>query len=209
MSRFLRALALAAGAALFAAQSVAAQDAAFTVSSPAVAGDSQIGFHSGLLSSGRIDPAYAAKDGAPANLTSPPLVWKNLPAGTVALALVLDDPDAAAVMEAYGRKGLPFVHWLAADIDPASGGLPANASVGNPTFAQGKNGAGQVGYRGPQPPSAIPKNVKPPLIHVYRLTLYALSEPAGLPNGFNLEELKAAMNGKVLGEAQLLFSYSN
>jgi len=209
MNPFLRRVALTLGIALLAAQVVAAQNDAFTVSSPAVSGEPQIGFHSGLVSSGRLDPAYAAKDGGPANLTSFPFVWRNVPAGTKALALILDDPDAAAVMEAYGRKGVPFDHWLAADINPTLGGLPANASVSNPSFAQGKNGAGQIGYRGPQPPAAIPKNARPPLIHVYRLTLYALSAPTGLQNGFSVAELRAAMEGKVIGQAQLLLSYNN
>jgi len=209
MNPFFRRLALSLGVVLLAAEAAAAQSEAFSVSSPAVSGEPQVGFHSGLVSSGQIDPAYAAKDGGPANLISFPFSWRNLPDGTKAIALILDDPDAAAVMEAYGRKGAPFDHWLAADINPALGGLTANASVSNPSFAQGKNGAGQVGYRGPQPPAAIPKNVKPPLIHIYRLTLYALSAPTGLQNGFSLAELKAAMEGKILGQAQLLLSYNN
>ncbi len=206
---WLRRLTLVLVAALLAVQAAAAQGHTFTVSSPALSGDPQTGFHSGLVSAGRLDPVYAAKDGAPANLISFPFVWRDVPAGTKAIALILDDPDAAAVMEAYGRKGVPFDHWLAADINPALGGLPANASVSNPSFVQGMNSAGQIGYRGPQPPASIPKDVKPPLIHVYRLTLYALSAPTGLRNGFSLSELRAAMQGTILGRAQLLLSYSN
>lgn len=202
-------LSLLLGAALFATQAATAQEARFTVSSPAVSGNPQVGFSSGLTSEGRIDPAYAAKAGAPANPTSLPLLWKHLPAGTTALAIVMQDPDAAAVAAAFGRKAVPFIHWLAADIDPTLGGLPANASASDPSFAQGKNGAGRIGYLGPQPPANVPSTSPPPLIHVYELTLYALSAPTGLQNGFSLADLQAALAGKILGTARLLFSYSN
>ena len=77
------------------------------------------------------------------------------------------------------------------------------------TFVQGKNGSGTVGYTGPQPPTDIPKGAKKPLIHVYRLKVYALSDYTGLKDGFTLKDLKAAMQGKILGEGKLNFSFSN
>ncbi len=182
--------------------------AAFTLSSPAVSGPSETGFDSGLKSMGRIDAMYAAGEKDAQNPRSLPFTWTNVPAGTKALAVILDDPDARLVLKAYGMTGDAFLHWIATDIDPALGGLADNASASSPGFAQGKNGAGTVGYIGPQPPSAIPPDATKPLIHVYRLTVYALSSPTGLSNGFSLDDLKAAMQGKILGQAQLLFSYS-
>ncbi len=182
---------------------------AFTVTSPAVSGPPQTGFDSGLISAGRLDAQYAAKAGGPSNPRSFPFFWSNVPPGTKALALVLDDPDARLVLAAGGIKAPSFLHWTATDIDPSLGGLPANASVDMPSLVQGKNGAGQVGYRGPQPPADFPPNTGKRLIHVYRLALYALSSPTGLAKGYSLEELREAIKDKVLGEARLNISYSN
>jgi Raf kinase inhibitor-like YbhB/YbcL family protein len=200
---------LAAVVGLAAAPTLVAQRAAFTVSSPAVSGPSETGFDSGLESAGRISSRYAASDSGPPNPRSFPFRWQGLPAGTRAVALVMDDPDARLVLAASGRPGDSFLHWIAADIDPALGGLPDNASASRPSFPQGKNGRGQIGYTGPQPPAGVPKDARRPLIHVYRFTVYALSAPTGLKDGFTLAELRAAMQGKILGEATLLFSYSN
>jgi Raf kinase inhibitor-like YbhB/YbcL family protein len=182
---------------------------AFTVTSPAVSGPSETGFDSGLVSAGRLDAQYAAKAAGPGNLVSFPLSWSGVPSGTKALALVLDDPDARPILAAHGIKAPSFLHWTATDIDPSLGGLPANASVEMKSLVQGKNGAGQVGYRAPQPPADFPKNTGKRLIHVYRLTLYALSSPTGLASGYSLEQLRKAIKGKVLEEARLNISYSN
>ena len=193
---------------VFAGWSLAAA-ADFTLSSTAVTGKSETGFSSGLKSAGRIDAQFAAKPNEDANKTSFPFDWKNLPEGTKALALILDDPDAKPVMAVFGMKGDSFLHWIAADIDPAKGGLKKNASADKPDFPQGKNGGGMTGYMGPRPPSDIPKDAKPPLIHIYRLTVYALSAPTGLKDGFSLEDLTAAIKDKTLGQAQLFMSYNN
>ena len=131
------------------------------------------------------------------------------PRGTKALALILDDPDARLILASRGIKAPSFLHWVAADIDPSLGGLPANASSEIHSFVQGKNGAGQMGYRGPQPPSDFPPNTGKRLIHVYRLALYALSSPTGLSEGFSLDDLRKAIKDKVIGEARLNISYSN
>ena len=181
----------------------------FTVTTPAIAGPPEIGFDSGLSSAGRLDAMYAAKAGGPSNPVSFPLSWSNVPAGTKALALVLDDPDARLVMASRGIKAPSFLHWIATDIDPTLGGLPANASVAMPSLVQGKNGTGQIGYRGPQPPADIPANTGKRLVHIYRLAVYALSSPTGLARGFTLDELRRAIKDRVLGEARLNISYSN
>jgi Raf kinase inhibitor-like YbhB/YbcL family protein len=206
MKRRAASLALA-GVFLFAASALFA--AGFTVSSTVVRGASQTGFDSKLKSAGRIDSVYAAKPNGPGNPLSFPFSWSGVPDGTKAIALVLDDPDAKPVLAAFGQKGDFFLHWVVTNIDPSLGGLPEDASAKDMTLVQGKNGAGNAAYTGPQPPADIPKGVKGPLIHIYRLTLYALSEPTGLESGFALDDLKAAMEGKVLGTAQLNFAYSN
>ncbi len=181
----------------------------FHLLSAAVKGKPETGFFSGLKSAGRIDASYAAKDNAPQNPRSFPFEWKELPKGTKVLALVFDDPDAKPVMQAYGIKGDSFLHWTAADIDPSAGGLAENASLENHSLIQGKNSGGSTGYVGPMPPSDFPEKVKRPIIHIYRLTVYALSGSTGLKNGFTLADLETAMKGKILGKAELFFSYSN
>lgn len=186
-----------------------AATASFIISSPAVKGSPETGFDSKLKSAGRIDSAYAAKDGDPANLKSFPISWKDLPAGTKAIAVILDDPDARLVMASFGMKGNSYLHWIATDIDPSADGLKENASADNPAFVQGKNSNGTIGYIGPQPPVNIPRDAKKPIIHIYRLTAYALSSRTGLKNGFSMENLQNAIKGKVLGEAHLNISYSN
>lgn len=181
----------------------------FKVSSSAVKGNPETGYFSKLKSAGRVDSAYAAKDNEALNTRSLPLKWENVPAGTKALALILDDPDAKPVMESRGVKGDAFLHWTAADIDPAAGVLEDNASAKKGKFIQGSNMGGSTGYVGPRPPADFPKNYKKPLIHIYRLTVYALSAKTGLKEGFTRTELEDAIKGKVLGKAELFFSYNN
>ena len=60
---------------------------------------------------------------------SPQLTWSNLPAGTVQLALVMDDPIAPTPE--------PFVHWVAYNIPAAASGLPEarpSASAQGPSY---------------------------------------------------------------------------
>lgn len=199
---------LVAMVAAAAQDSAVMMDTAFSVSTDVVSGPPETGFDSGLVSAGRIQAKYAAAPGAPAATLSFPFTWSNLPEGTAALALVLDDPDARLVLKSYGMDQPSFLHWIATDIDPSSGMLAEGAS-GKMLFTEGKNGAGAIGYMGPQPPNDIPKDAMKPLIHVYRLTLYALSAKTGLAPGFSLSELMAAINGKVLAKAQFLMSYVN
>jgi Raf kinase inhibitor-like YbhB/YbcL family protein len=70
---------------------------------------------------------------------SPALSWSDPPAGTGALALVVDDPDAPVGT---------FTHWLAANIDPEAGALAEGASAP----VEGRNDFGRAGWRGPCPP---------------------------------------------------------
>jgi Raf kinase inhibitor-like YbhB/YbcL family protein len=187
----------------------AGQTSGFSLSSAAVKGNAETGFFTGLVSAGRLDAVYAAKPADPLNQRSFPVSWKGLPDGTAALALVFDDPDAKPVMQAYGMKGDAFLHWTAADIDPSAGGLADNASAGKHSFVQGVNAGGTTGYVGPRPPSDFPKGKKAPLIHIYRLTVYALSARTGLKDGFSLDQLNAALKGKVIARSVMNISYSN
>ncbi len=187
---------------------MAAGLSAFTLSTTAVKGPPETGFDSGLVSVGRLDAVYGARAGGPPNPRSFPFTWKNVPSGTRALAIVLDDPDARLVIAASGRKGDFFLHWVATDIDPALGGLPDDAAA-TMRITQGSNGTGKAVYTAPQPPADIPRDTTKVRIHVYRLKVYALSAPTGLAPGFRLDELMNAIKKTTLGMAQLNVSYSN
>lgn len=115
---------------------------------------------------------------------SPPLEWSGSPDGTGAYALIVDDPDARG-----------FVHWLLADI-PAD---RTSLGEGEPAGVEGRNDFGRSGWRGPCPPSGS---------HRYAFTVYALSEPTDLAPGFSADDLRARIDGKVLGSGQLAGTYA-
>lgn len=123
---------------------------------------------------------------------SPPLAWSDLPAGTRALALIADDPDAGAQT---------WVHWVLFNLPPTPARLlerlAPHATL--PSGARhGHNDFKQLGYGGPCPPSGT---------HRYFFKLYALDRSLELPAGATKEALLAAMQGHVLGESQLLGTY--
>jgi len=124
---------------------------------------------------------------------SPALRWTGAPAGTKALALIVDDPDAP-----MGT----WVHWVVYDLAPTETSLPEGVPKGA-TLAggarQGKNSWGDQGYGGPAPPPGDP--------HRYYFKLYALSEPTRLGPGATKQKVLAAMQGKKLGEAQWMGRY--
>ena len=126
---------------------------------------------------------------APGRAKSPAITVGNLPEGTKALAVAMEDPDSAAPS--------PFVHWLAGDIpltrtipfDVLPGDRPAKLMGG----VNGGNTHGTVAYYGPKPPQGDPP-------HGYRFTIYALDAKVGLKPGFNRMGLLKAIQGHVLGQ---------
>ncbi len=128
-----------------------------------------------------------AKHTADGKGTSPPLAWDFVPEGTRTLALIVHDPDAPSG---------DFVHWLAWNIDPESGGL----DEGVPAPGQGTNGFGRAGYGGPSPPGGHGA-------HRYFHHLYALETELDLEPGAAREQLRDAIDGHVLAEAKLMGTY--
>jgi Raf kinase inhibitor-like YbhB/YbcL family protein len=126
---------------------------------------------------------------------SPELSWTDVPPGTRSLVLILDDPDA---------PGRSFIHWIVYDIpvsidhlDQAidkNGILPA---VGR--AKQGRNDMHKIGYDGPAPPKGQ--------LHHYYFKLYALDKAVNLEPGTSVEEVRRAMNGHILAEAELIGTY--
>jgi len=131
---------------------------------------------------------------------SPQLNWSNLPAGTVQLALVMDDPIVPMPQ--------PFVHWVAYNIPATASGLPEQLSkevqvTDVPELAgmiNGLNGVRQVGYFGPRPPVDGK-------LHAYHFRVYALDAALNLPEGLNKQTLLEAIEGHVLGTGMLMGHY--
>lgn len=124
---------------------------------------------------------------------SPPLQWSDAPAGTQSLALIVEDPDA---------PGGTFVHWVLYRIAPEPTALPA-ALPKQAEFAegmrQGRNSFRRVGYGGPCPPRGA--------THHYHFHLYALNRPLDLTPGASVSEVRAAMTGQIIAEAELIGIY--
>jgi Raf kinase inhibitor-like YbhB/YbcL family protein len=124
---------------------------------------------------------------------SPPLRWESLPAGTQALALIADDPDA---------PGGTWVHWvvydLTADIAALNEAIPKTETLANGA-KQGANDFRRVGFGGPCPP--------PGPAHRYYFKLYALDAPTALKPRATKAQLLEAIKGHVLGEAELMGRY--
>jgi Raf kinase inhibitor-like YbhB/YbcL family protein len=125
---------------------------------------------------------------------SPPLAWSNAPAGARAYALICDDPDAPAGT---------WVHWVAFNLPPASGGLPAGIKAEKQLPGGGIHGTNswrRAGYGGPCPPSGT---------HRYFFKLYALDTTLSLDGSATAKDVQAAVQGHVLAQAQLMGRYKH
>lgn len=109
---------------------------------------------------------------------SPPLVWTDIPRGVTSFAIAMVDRHPNAN---------DWVHWLVANIPPATREIRERASRVRDEMPPGalefRNSFGDIGYGGPQPPRGSGA-------HVYEITLYALSiEAIELGPYATLEEL--------------------
>jgi Raf kinase inhibitor-like YbhB/YbcL family protein len=119
---------------------------------------------------------------------SPPLRWSDVPAGTVEIALVVDDPDAP--------RGT-YVHWVVVSIDPASTELVEGAVP--PGAQQVPNSAGTAAYTGPCPPGGAP--------HHYRFTVYALQQRAEFGADASPEAAIAAIEAAATARGRLVGTF--
>jgi Raf kinase inhibitor-like YbhB/YbcL family protein len=124
---------------------------------------------------------------------SPALRWSDVPPEARSLALIVDDPDAP--------QPEPFVHWLAWNLPPESGGLHegVHESIGAPA-RQGRNSFSSVGWRGPAPPVGHG-------VHHYHFRLYALDAELSVPAGASRDQLERAMSGHVVDQCELVGTY--
>jgi len=147
---------------------------------------------SGAFKDGTAIPVKHTCDGAD---VSPPLAWSGPPEGTRSFALIVDDPDAPAGT---------WVHWVLYNVPAAVSELPENVakveSLDLDGARQGRNDFRRPGYGGPCPPAGP--------AHRYFFKLYALDAPLKLKAGAQNKDIEAAMQGHVLGSAQLIGTYA-
>ena len=128
---------------------------------------------------------------------SPPFTWRDPPAGTKSLVLIVDDPDAPDP----AAPKLTWVHWVLYDI-PVDRRRPARRPLSRrhcpPGTRQGLNDWKRTGYGGPCPPIGR---------HRYFHKLYALDTVLGDLGQPTKAKLEAAMKGHVLAQAELVGTY--
>jgi Raf kinase inhibitor-like YbhB/YbcL family protein len=130
--------------------------------------------------------------------TSPPLSWSGAPTGTKSIAVLVEDPDAPG-------PNTPYVHWVLYNLPPQRTELP-DGVANRPRVdelggaLQGKNDHGSVGYFGPRPPPVHGT-------HRYHFQVFALDRTLELQPGATRDQLRAAMNGHVLGKGRLVGTY--
>ena len=124
---------------------------------------------------------------------SPEFSWKDAPKETKSFVLILHDPDAPR------RNG--FTHWVVynipAEVSRITENVPQEATISG-IGSQAKNDAGQIGYKGPCPPSGK---------HRYIARLYALSAQLPVKPGAAYTDVITAMEKLVIEEAELLGTY--
>lgn len=121
--------------------------------------------------------------------------WDNLPEGTQSIAFIYIDYDNAE------DEGVPWIHWLAADIPAEWGIFAENKAEDGIGFVQGRNSWSipyppyddideelTIGFGGPAPNRC----------HEYELHVYALDDYLKLERGFYLNQLRTAMENHIL-----------
>ncbi|PZF74968.1 YbhB/YbcL family Raf kinase inhibitor-like protein [Taibaiella soli] len=126
-------------------------------------------------------PARYTCDGDGIN---PPLQIEGLPANTVTLALIAEDPDAP--------KGI-FDHWIEWNIDP----IKEIKEDSNPGIS-GNNSAGKTGYHAPCPPAGT---------HRYFFYIFALDTDIDLPAGADKTALQQEMEGHIIAQGNIMGTY--
>lgn len=182
---------------------------------------------------GKIDPR--ARVSLSENL-NPDFAWNDVPVGTRSFVLLCHDPDVPSKGDDVNQDGrvvpanLPrvdFFHWVLIDLPTTmskiacgefSNGVTPHGKAGPQAahgarqgindytswFAADKDMAGDYfGYDGPCPPwnDSIP--------HRYIFTLYALNVARlGLEGKFNGNDVRKAMQGKMLAQATVSGRYA-
>ena len=142
---------------------------------------------SSAFSDGALIPIKYTCDG---DDISPPLVWSDIPENTASFVLINDDPDAPVGT---------WDHWILFNLDGKTTELAENVDLSKLAGVQlGRNSWRRNDYGGPCPPYGT---------HRYFFKLYALDMKLDLPAGSSKQDIKKAMAGHILAEAELLGRY--
>ena len=125
---------------------------------------------------------------------APPLAWRDAPPGTRSYALIVDDPDAPDP----AAPQRTWVHWVLYDLPAGTLALPEGGSPLPAGAREGRNDWQRTGYGGPCPPVGR---------HRYFFKLYALDALLGDLGAASKADVEQAMQGHVLGQAELLGTY--
>lgn len=137
---------------------------------------------------GRIPREYGYED----RNVNPPLTISGVPEGTESLAIIVDDPDAKPV------AGTVWDHWIVWNIPGDRTRIPEDWDPASTGAAVGETDYGEQRYGGPNPPNEP---------HEYRFQVYALDTSLSLSGPVSADDLRAAMEGHVLDEAELRGTY--
>jgi len=121
---------------------------------------------------------------------APMISWANVPAGAVALAIVVTDLDVPMA----DRPDLPFVHWAVTNIDPTLSTMaspPAGAMEAANDFSAPTSPS--IGWGAPCPPSGE--------THTYSFELHALGQSIELPSGTPAADMVTAIELASVGRA--------
>jgi Raf kinase inhibitor-like YbhB/YbcL family protein len=149
-------------------------------------------------------PAFANGARLPVRFTadgdgvSPPLVWSEPPTGKANLVLIVEDPDAPALQ--------PLVHALVWNLPAderrlAEGAIARDGGGAEDGRDIGRNSFFAEGWLPPDPPTGHGS-------HDYVFQLFALAEAVPIGANPSRGELMRVMEGRVLGAAMLVGTYS-
>jgi Raf kinase inhibitor-like YbhB/YbcL family protein len=121
--------------------------------------------------------------------TSPPLQFNGAPPGTRSLVLIVVDPDVPRSIKPDGR----FLHWAVWDL------AATRKEFAEGQRALGLNENGPGGYIPACPPNGE---------HRYVFQLYAINSVIGKASISNEADLRRAMEGHILDQAELVGRYT-
>lgn len=115
---------------------------------------------------------------------SPPLTIGEIPAGTISMVLIVEDPDA---------PGGTFDHWVIWNIQPTE-----VIGKGIVPGVVGKNSKGEHKYTGPCPPSGT---------HRYFFKVFALDTRLNLDDNADKKMVEQALHNHVLASGEMIGLY--
>jgi Raf kinase inhibitor-like YbhB/YbcL family protein len=119
---------------------------------------------------------------------SPPLAFREVPAGARELALVVEDPDADR-----------FVHWTVLRIPPDTARIAEGRAP--PGSIETENSFGDRRWGGPCPPEGDEP-------HRYVFAVYTLSRPLGLDEDASGDEVREAIDEAAISRGRLTAEYA-